>query len=128
MARRIFADSWIYPSLQDISASLESILTLPKSRSGEPDSELWFDTADMPLLREDAKDAAEIQQIQATTITMLVREGFTAPSATAAVIGQDMNLLVHTGLVSVQLQPPGTVTQPAVPNGDRPKLPTGKES
>jgi phage portal protein BeeE len=125
MARRIFADSWIYPSLQDVSASLESILTLP-SRGGA--AELWFDTADMPLLREDAKDAAEIQQIQATTITMLVREGFTAESATAAVIGQDMNLLDHTGLVSVQLQPPGTVAPSALPNGDRPALPVGKES
>jgi phage portal protein BeeE len=117
MARRIFADSWIYPSLQDVASSLETILDPPRNpRTGEQDAELWFDTADMPLLREDAKDAAEISEIQARTITALVREGFTADSATAAVIGQDMNRLQHTGMVSVQLQPPGAVT----PNASKP--------
>jgi hypothetical protein len=114
MARRIFADSWIYPSMQDLAASLESILTLPRDRGGYRDSELWFDTTDMPILREDAKDAAEITQTNATTIGQLVREGFTAESAKAAVIAQDMSLLVHSGLVSVQLQVPGATTPPAI--------------
>jgi phage portal protein BeeE len=113
MARRIFADSWIYPSLQDVSASLESILTRPTGRNGVEDAELWFDTKDMPILREDAKDAAEITQTQASTIANLVKEGFTPESAIAAVIGQDMTLLKHTGLVSVQLQAPGSQPTPA---------------
>jgi hypothetical protein len=113
MARRIFADSWIYPSLQDVSASLESILTRPKGRGGESNAELWFDTKDMPILREDAKDAAEITQTQAATIANLVKEGFTPESAIASVIGQDMTLLKHTGLVSVQLQAPGSQPTPA---------------
>lgn len=117
MARRIFADSWIYPSMQDLAASVESILTRPKDRSGAPDSELWFDTADMPILREDAKDAAEITQTNATTIGQLVREGFTWESAKAAVIGQDMSLLVHSGLVSVQLQVPGSTPTTTTPAG-----------
>lgn len=103
MARRIFADSWIYPSLQDLSAALSPIVTVPS------DAELWFETLDMPLLREDAKDSAEIQDIYARTITQYVREGFTPESAIAAVRGQDVNLLKHTGKVSVQLQEPGTV-------------------
>lgn len=111
MARRIFADSWVYPTLQDLAAALSPLVRVPG------DADLWFDTADMPLLREDAKDAAEIEQIKANTITQYVREGFTADSAIAAVIGQDANLLKHTGLVSVQLQPPGTTTQPAQPTG-----------
>jgi hypothetical protein len=68
----------------------------------------------MPILREDAKDAAEITQTNATTIGQLVREGFTAESAKAAVIAQDMSLLVHSGLVSVQLQVPGATTPPAI--------------
>jgi phage portal protein BeeE len=116
MARRIFADSWIYPSMQDLSASLESILVRPRNpRSGLEDAELWFDTTDMPLLREDAKDAAEITQINAGTIGQLVREGFTSESAKAAVIGQDMNLLIHSGLVSVQLQVPGSTPPSSKP-------------
>jgi hypothetical protein len=121
MARRIFADSWIFPAMQDMCASLESILTRPANpRTGESDAELWFDTADMPILREDAKDAAEITEIQARTITGLVKEGFTADSAKAAVIGQNMTLLQHSGLISVQLQPPGAAPAKALPSGGAP--------
>jgi len=77
------------------------------------DAELWTDTADMPILREDAKDAADIQQVQANTITALVKDGFSPESAITAVTSQDMTQLVHTGLVSVQLQPPRTELQKA---------------
>jgi phage portal protein BeeE len=101
MARRIFADTWVYPTLQDVAAALAPLLRVPA------DAELWFDTGDIPLLREDAKDAAEITEIQARTIGGLVKEGFTADTAVSAVTGQDLTRLVHTGLVSVQLQPPG---------------------
>jgi hypothetical protein len=118
MARRIFADSWIYPSMQDLSASLESIIPAPLNpRTGARDSELWFDVADMPILREDAEIASKITQTDAATIGQLVREGFTAESAKVAVIGHDMSLLVHTGLVSVQLQVPGSTPQPTTPAG-----------
>jgi phage portal protein BeeE len=111
MARRIFADSWVYPTLQDLSAAVSPIVRVPS------DAELWTDTGDMPLLREDAKDAAEIAQINATTIGQLVREGFTPESAKAAVIGQNMSLLVHSGLVSVQLQAPGSTPPNTAPTG-----------
>jgi hypothetical protein len=107
MARRIWADTWIYPTLQDLASTLGSIVDVPR------DAELWSDTGDMPLLREDGKDAAAITQTNAMTITALVREGFTAESSTAAVIAQDMSLLKHSGLVSVQLQPPGAQMNPA---------------
>jgi len=83
----------------------------------------------MPILREDAKDAAEIQQILAATITVLIKEGYKADAAVNAVMGQNLSTLVgqHTGLVSVQLQPPGTAAQPP-PNGEKPALPAGKGS
>jgi hypothetical protein len=118
MARRIFADSWIYPSLQDVSASLESILTRPRNpRTGDEDAELWFDTADMPILREDAKDAAEILQVNAQTIGGLVKDGFTYESAVAYVVSGDPKVLKQIpGWLSVQLQPGGPgATPPAVP-------------
>jgi hypothetical protein len=101
MARRIMADTWVYPTLQDLANSLAPVVKVPA------DAELWFDTADMPILREDAKDAADIEAVKATTITMLVREGFSPESAVAAVRGQDITLLKHNGLMSVQLHPPG---------------------
>ena len=42
----------MFPALQGLAASLASILAVPA------DAELWFDATDMPILREDAKDAA----------------------------------------------------------------------
>lgn len=125
-ARRMFADSWIYPSLQNLAASLAVLVNVPS------DAELWFDVADMPLLREDAKDAAEITQLQASTIVALVNGGFTPESAKAAVMSGDLSLLKHTGLLSVQLQAPGTgppggaAGAPAIaPAPTPPQLPAG---
>ncbi len=106
-SRRMFGDSWIFPTLQNLASTLAPLVNVPA------DAELWFDTADMPILREDAKDAAEIEQVKANTITTLVKDGFSPESAIAAVDGQDMTRLVHTGLVSVQLQPPRTELQKA---------------
>jgi hypothetical protein len=110
----------VTPSLQDLAASLASIMDVPA------DAELWFDTTDIPLLREDAKDAADIEQVKGETINAYVREGFTPESAIAAVRGQDIALLRHTGLVSVQLQPPG-ITPPgtASPAGQPPPAAVG---
>jgi phage portal protein BeeE len=106
-ARRRFADGTMHPLWQNAAGSLQTIVPAP------PGSRLWYDARDVPFLREDAKDAAEIFHIKASTIANLVREGFTAESAQAAVAAGDESLLVHTGLLSVQLQPPGTT--PAEP-------------
>lgn len=105
-ARRSFGDTWVMPTLQDLAACLSPLIKVPN------DAELWFDTADMTLLREDAKDAAEIAQMQMSTIVAGVNGGFEPESVKAAVIGQNMALLKHTGMVSVQLQQPGAEPQP----------------
>jgi hypothetical protein len=97
-ARRTFADTWVYPTLQDVAASLAPLVNVPV------DAELWFDAADIPLLKEDAKDAADIEQVKAATIEMHIRSGFTPESAVAAVMGANQSLLKHTGLQSVQMQ------------------------
>ncbi|PZG53143.1 hypothetical protein C1I98_06185 [Spongiactinospora gelatinilytica] len=101
-ARRRFGDGTLRPLWRNAAGSLASLLP-PR-----PGAELWYDDRDVSFLREDQKDAAQIFSIQASTIANLVREGFTAESAQAAVAAQDSSLLVHTGLLSVQLQPPGT--------------------
>lgn len=107
MARRIFADTWIYPTLQDLAASLAPLIKVPS------DADLWFDTSDMPILREDSKDAAEIEQIKQACIVAYVNAGFTPDSAVAAVNAGDVTLLKHSNLLSVQLQPAGSVPQEA---------------
>jgi hypothetical protein len=83
---------------------------------------LWYDDRDIPFLQEDLKDTAEIQQLQASTITMLIRDGYTPESAVAAVTNDEWSLLQHTGLVSVQLQAPGSMT-PALNGNGQPVLP-----
>ena len=122
-ARRLFADSWVFPSLQGLAASLASVMTVPA------DAELWFDATDMPILREDAKDAADIMRVQADTVNSLVKEGFTPESSVAAVRGQDITLLRHTGLVSVQLWEPGAESpRKPDPGAESPSQPTGAGS
>ncbi|PXY33560.1 hypothetical protein BAY59_10785 [Prauserella coralliicola] len=110
-ARRRFGDGTMRHLWANAAASLEPIVRPPDP----PGAHLWY--ADrIPFFAEDAKDTAEIQAKEAETITALVRDGFTAESATAAVINHDWSLLKHTGLVSVQMQVPGQVTGKAPGN------------
>ncbi len=100
-ARRNFGDGWVMPTLQNAATALATVVDVPR------DAELWPDTGDIGFLREDAKDAAEISRVKASTIRLLVDGGFVPASVVAAVETQDMSLLRHSGLVSVQLLPPG---------------------
>jgi phage portal protein BeeE len=100
-ARRRFADQTMRPLWRNFAGSLQKILTLPGG------AELWYDDRDIPALQEDAKDNAERQQVEATTLNTLIVAGFDPASAVKAVMADDFANLVHTGLVSVQLLPPG---------------------
>jgi len=100
MARRSLADTWLYANLKSLCACLERLVPTPSG------SKMGWDP-NLPFLREDAKDAADIARIVAGAISQYVREGFTSESAVASVVANDPRLLVHTGLLSVQLQPPG---------------------
>lgn len=109
MARRIWADTWIYPTLQDLGSTLGTIIDVPS------DAELWFDTSDIPLLREDGMDAAEIAFRKASAIRQLTDAGYTWETSVQAVVTGDMTVLKHSGLYSVQLQPPGTTAPTSKP-------------
>lgn len=101
-ARRRFGDGTMRHLWANVCASLEPIVRKPDASAN-----LWYSTQGIAFLHEDAKDAAEIQGQQAQTIALLVRDGFTPESAIAAVQNSDWSLLAHTGLLSVQMQPPG---------------------
>lgn len=105
-ARRAFGDRmhWLW---QNVAGSLERIIPSPQSNS-----RLVCDTRDIPFLRDDAKDAAEVFQIKAATVRTLIEGGMKPETAVKAVDAEDLSVLEWTGLVSVQLQPPGT-TPPA---------------
>jgi hypothetical protein len=99
-ARRSTADMTFRPLWRNFFGSMQAIIPTP------PDAVLTFDPSSVAFLREDEKDIAEVQQMKASTIRTLVEAGFTADSVIAAVANEDVTLLVHSGLTSVQLQPP----------------------
>ena len=113
-ARRRFADGTVHPLWQNAAGSFGRLVR-PPSGGTSGAVRLWYDARQVPFLREDAHDAAEIQGIESRTIRTLVDAGYTPGSVMAAVTASDWTLLVHTGLFSVQLQAPGATEPPALP-------------
>jgi len=103
-ARRLLADNTMHPLWMNAAGSMQQILSAP------PGTRLWYDARDVPFLREDAKDQAEIQGLEARTRRTYLDAGYTADSVKAAMAAGDMNLLEHSGLFSVQLQAPDSGT------------------
>jgi phage portal protein BeeE len=117
-ARRRFADGTIRPLWRNMAGSLATLVDVPAG------AELWYDDRDIPFLQEDQKDAAEIQGRESQTIKTLIDGGFTPASVVLAIESGNWSVLEHTGLFSVQLQPPGTST-PDAPAPDAPPPPAG---
>lgn len=117
-ARRRFSDGTMIHLWTNAATSLEVILDRPRDRNGTlvEGASLWFDSR-VPFMREDAGDLAESQQKQAQTIVALVKDGFTPESSVEAVTKNDFSLLVHSGLISVQLVP-NSGQPPAPSNGN----------
>jgi hypothetical protein len=113
----MWADGWFSPTADGLAATLEGLLTLPER--GAP--ELRPDTARVLFLQEDRKDQAEIGQLHANSARALVDAGYDPPSVVAAITTDDLSKLVHSGLYSVQLQPPQ-------PNGPAPSEPARNET
>ena len=114
-ARRRFADLTMRPLWRDAAGALATIISVPAG------AELFYDERDISFLQEDLKDEAEIQVKQATTIKQLVDSGYDPDSVIMAVDSNDLTRLKHSGLYSVQLQPPGTefkAPQPELPPGE----------
>ncbi|TDE40506.1 phage portal protein [Nonomuraea mesophila] len=104
-ARRRFADATMRPLWRDIAGALAAIIDVPDG------SELWWNDRDVAFLREDLADIAEIQSKKSITVRNLTDAGYDAASVVAAVEADDFSLLRHSGLFSVQLQPPATAEQ-----------------
>lgn len=108
-ARRRVGDALFRPLWRTAAAALQTLVTPPR-----PSASLWYDDRDIAFLREDRQDIADIQNKQAQTIRALVDAGYEPKSVIDAVDAEDWTLLKHTGLFSVQLQPP-MEQQPAPP-------------
>lgn len=108
-ARRAFGDLWARPQWRSAADSLARIIDVPNG------GRLWYDASRISFLQQDEIDTATIQSTNAATIGSLVKDGWTPESSKAAVINDNFALLEHTGLVSVQLLPPGQSSTPTAP-------------
>lgn len=104
-ARRAFADGTMSDLYRGFAAALETIVPAPQIKGP---AKLWFDISQVPFFREDRADAANIQFTRAQAMRQCVDSGWTPESVLAAFEAEDMSLLVHSGMYSVQLQPAGT--------------------
>lgn len=114
-ARRRFADGTCHPLWGNAAGSLAPLMPVP------PGARLWYDARDVPFLREDRRDAADIASVKAQTIRTYIDAGFDADAAIRATESEDLSLLAgaHSGLFSVQLQPPVTETNAAASTTDQ---------
>ena len=108
-ARRLTADKTLRPLWRGFAGAMETIVPAPNG------SRLWYDDRHIPFLADDVKDAAEVQARKASAIRQLIDAGFEAASVVEAVTSGDLKRLKHSGLMSVQLLPPGTVAKDAKP-------------
>lgn len=113
-ARRLFVDSTMRDLWSKAAPSLQTLVTPPARAS------LWYDARDIPFLREDAKDDAEIRAQDALALRTLLDAGYEPDAAIQYLITGDLKVLTgrHSGLFSVQLQAPGQEmpTLPAASN------------
>ncbi len=115
-ARRRFADGTMRPLWRNAAGSLATVIDVPKG------AELWYDDRDIPFLQEDQKDAADILEVNSRAIKGLTEAGFEPGSVVDSVVAGDLKRLKHTGLLSVQMQKPGTNGST---NGAAPEVPIG---
>lgn len=101
-ARRRFADGTMRPLWRNFAGSMAHLIRVPRG------SDLWYDDRDIPFLAEDVKDAAEVQSLQSQSIKALTEAGYDPSSVIEAITAGDLVRLTHSGMYSVQLQPPGT--------------------
>lgn len=105
-AMRRFADLWARPQWESVCAALSKLVNVPAG------ARLWFDVTGVAALRQGEKERADTMAVNASAASTLIQAGYEAASVTAAITSGDMSLLKHTGLVSVQMQAPGTGTSP----------------
>jgi phage portal protein BeeE len=109
-AMRQFADLTMRPNWRGACGALSVLVKVPAN------SQLWYDTSDITALQQGEQDSADTMSKQATTASTLIMAGYTPESIKLAIVAGDMNLLVHSGMTSVQLYKPGETNSSATPD------------
>ncbi len=127
-ARRRLADGTMRPLWGTFAGAMSSLTPPPSG------ARLWYDDRDIAFLREDIADQATIFAEGARSTMVLIQAGFEPNAALDAVSASDLSRLrgQHTGLTSVQLQPPAdsagnvnTLNAPEVNGADNPDAKKG---
>lgn len=100
-AMRRFADLTCRPRWRLMCNALSNVLPMPAG------GRLWYDDRHVAFLQQDAMDRATIDKEKALTAEAWIRAGYEPGSVIEAIDSGDITKLVHTGLTSVQLLPPG---------------------
>lgn len=102
-AKRNFVDSEMRTGWRALAGALQWLIQVPAG------ARLWYDD-DIPFLREDILDQAEILAKDAQTARTLLDAGYEPDAVVDAIASRDMGRLTgrHSGLFSVQLQRPGS--------------------
>ena len=111
-AYKVFANGAMTHLWTSAVAALAKLIDVPAG------ARLWFDTATIPALQDAETDRATAAHIYSQAASVLITSGFEPTSVQDALVAGDMNLLKHSGMVSVQLQNPGAA--PAVAQGGNP--------
>lgn len=104
-SRRRFADGTIRPMWRMAVAALAPLIDVPVG------SVLWWDESEIAFLREDQADLADIMRVAMNAVDAGIKAGFKPDASLLAVQSEthvNLSHLLgqHTGLVSVQMQPP----------------------
>lgn len=107
-ARRRLSDATMRPLWGTFASAFASLVKVPAA------ARLWYDDRDVAFLREDLQDQAQILETQVRSIKTLLDAGYHPDAAVETVLNSDVGRLTgqHSGLYSVQLQPPGTGNPP----------------
>ena len=107
---RAFADLWARPTWRSACAALSKLVPAPRG------ARLWYDPTNVAALRQGEKERAETQNVNAETMAVLLRVGYTPESVTSAVKNGDLAQLQHSGNLPVTLYPEG-VDPASTPSG-----------
>lgn len=116
-AKRAVGQITFRPLWRNAAGSLETLVPPPDPAT----SRLWYDSRDVDFLREDERDAADIRFKDAQTLRTLSDAGAQWDAAVEFVDSGDVTRLRgrHSGLYSVQLQPPGSNDPPVTVDAAR---------
>lgn len=106
-AMRRFADLTMSSQWRSAAACLSKLVATPDG------AHLWYDTTDIPALRENATDSANTAFTLAKAAGELIRVGYKPETVADALTSADFTLLSHTGAIPTALYPNGKEPGPS---------------